>query len=192
MILITVDIIKEELPRKLNDYEKVYKLATKLQQHYFVTFSENRIYVLVDNDEDYFKICYMIILAINSEALTARLYISQSNEHVELNNLDVLNNKYQVFKLNTKLRKECLRNKTFRKSSSFAIRANHPMLDSILYSLSVLCFKHERNLELLNDKYYLKLTQIQIAEKYNISQVAVSKKLRSSNYEMFKMIVGRL
>ncbi len=192
MILITADIVNEGLPKKLSDYEQIYMFIVKLKETNFATIDNDRIIILLENEDDYFKTCFELILAINNEELIARLFISQSNEIVRLNQLNVNSNKYQVFKLNENLRKNTLKNRTYKLHQHFSIRAHHEMLDSILYSLSMLCFKHERNLDILYDKYFNRLTQNEIADKHQISQVAVSKKLKSNNYEMFKLIVSRL
>lgn len=191
MILITADIICD-LPKKLSDYEQVYLFLAKVRENNFATVEDNRLYILLNNSDDYFKLALELILALNRECLVAKLYVSQSNEAIELKRLDVINNRYQVFKLNNALRKQCIKNRSYKLTTHFTIRASHQTLDSILYSLSKLCFKYERNLDMVYDRYYLKLNQSQLAEKYNMSQVAVSKKLRSNNYEMFKLIVSRL
>lgn len=192
MILITAQVIEDNLPKKLVDYEQVYMFMAGLKDVPYCQIVDGSIYILLDNSQNYFKLCFDLILALNNEGLISRLYISQSNEQIDVATIEPLNNDYQVFKLNANLRKDCIGSKMHRKNKHFSIRAHHPTLDSILYSLSVLCFKYERNLQLLYDKYYLGLTQTEIATKHHISQVAVSKKLKSSNYEMFKMIVGRL
>lgn len=192
MILVTAEFKQDELEKKLENYEQIYLFISKIQENVFADICQNKIYLLLASSDDYFKLCFELILAINSENLIAKLYISQSNEAINLNGIDLENNNYQVFEQNKSLRKTCNNQKLPRKNKHFMIRAYHPTLDNILYPLSVLCFKYERNLELLYDKYYLNLTQSQVAEKYKISQVAVSKKLRSSSYEIFKTVVDRL
>ncbi len=189
MILIRTDINEET---DINSYEQIYLYINQLRTTSFAKVAENSIYVICNDDDDYFKICMDLILIINKLKLKAKLYISHSNEVIAINNLDPVTSENQIFKLNAKVRIQYLKNRTFRRNDHFLVRAHHPMLDSILYSLSQMCFKHDQNIELLYDKYYNRLTQNQIAEKHNLSQVAVSKKLKSNNYEMFKLIVSRL
>lgn len=189
MILITAEV--NNINKDIKDYESIYQYLGK-KELYYNQIKDNRMYLLVEDIEDYFKLCLELMIAFNSEKLVAKLYVSHSNEIINLTNLDVETTSYQVFKRNEVLRKTCKKNRNFNLNDHFVIRAHHQMLDSILYSLSVMCLKYERNFGLIYDKYYGHMTQRDIAEKYAITQAAVSKKLKSSNYEMFKLIVGRL
>lgn len=190
MILICIETTCFE--KAILDYENVYLYLKKNTEEFYSFVEDDIIYILIYNDQEYFKICLEMMLVLDNEELSAKFYISQSNELIDLS--DVVSDKmnYQVFNQNFEARKKYLKNRTFSKNNHFVIRAHHQMLDSILYSLSVMCFKYERNIEMLYDKYYGKMTQKEIANKYDITQAAVSKKLKSSNYEMFKLLVGRL
>lgn len=187
MILITAEV--SNLTREIKDYEAIYQYLVTSELSYYST-EEKLIYLLIDDTVDYFKLCMELMIAINNEELVAKLYVSHSNQAIDLNASN--KSKYQVFKRNQQLRKTCSQNRTFKINEHFVIRAHHQMLDSILYSLSVMCLKYQRNFGLIYDKYYNKMTQKQIADKYDITQAAVSKKLKSSNYEMFKLLVSRL
>lgn len=187
MILITVEV--SNLNKEIRNYEAIYQYLT-INNLYYYDIQSNLINILVQDSDDYFKVCMELMIAINNEALNAKLYISHSNEAITLTEIGTT--QYQVFIQNRELRKTCLNNRNFKMNDQFIIRAHHQTLDSILYSLSVMCLKYERNFELIYNKYYSKLTQKQIADKYNITQAAVSKKLKSSNYEMFKLLVSRL
>lgn len=189
MILINVEAIGSK--KAILDYEGLYLYLNRKETGITYLVENESVYLLVDEEIEYFKVCMEMMLALDNEGLGAKIYISQSNEQIDLNSIEITDN-YQVFIQNKEMKKKYLKNRTFDKSEHFVIRAHHQMLDSILYSLSTMCFKYERNLELLFDKYYNCMTQRQIANKYDITQAAVSKKLKSSNYEMFKLIVGRL
>lgn len=189
MILITAEV--NNINKDIKDYESIYLFLGK-KELYYNEIKNNRVYLLVEDLEDYFKLCLELMIAFNSEQLIAKLYVSHSNEIINITDIDVETSVYQVFKRNEQLRKTCKKNRNFKLNDHFVIRAHHQMLDSILYSLSVMCLKYERNFGLIYDKYYCQMTQKQIAEKYDITQAAVSKKLKSSNYEMFKLIVSRL
>lgn len=189
MILVTAEV--NNINKDVRDYESIYQFLAK-QELYYQVIKNNRIYILVEDTEDYFRLCMDLLIAFNHEQLVAKLYISHSNENINLAKLNVETSTYQVFKRNELLRNACKKNRNFNLNDHFVIRAHHQMLDSILYSLSVMCLKYERNFGIIYDKYYNHMTQKEIASKYDITQAAVSKKLKSSNYEMFKLIVGRL
>lgn len=187
MILITADV--SEITKDLKNYEAIYQFLLENDIFYF-DIDENIINVLIYDSEDYFKLSMKLIMAINEENLKAKVYIAHSNEYIKIS--DMCKKRPQVFKQNNELRENCLSSYSYKRNNHFIIRAHHQMLDSILYSLSFMCLKYERNFGIIYDKYYNELTQKQIANKYNITQAAVSKKLKSSNYEMFKVIVDRL
>lgn len=187
MILITADV--NNTTKHLNNYEAIYQFLITNDLFYYEV-KENLINILIYDNEDYFKLCMKLIMAINEENLKAKLYVAHSNEYVKLSEMS--KRLPYVFNQNDELRTSCLANYNYKRNNQFIIRAHHQMLDSILYSLSVMCLKYERNFGIMYDKYYNQLTQKQIANKHDITQAAVSKKLKSSNYEMFKLIVDRL
>lgn len=187
MILITVEI--EYATKGIRNYEAIYQYLT-MNDLYYYDVQSNLINILVQDNDDYIKLCMELMIVLNKEKLKAKLYISHSNEIINISDIEMI--EYQVFLQNRELRKTCLNNRDFKLNNKFVLRAHHQTLDSILYSLSIMCLKYERNLELIYDKYYNEMTQKQIADKYNITQAAVSKKLKSSNYEMFKLLVSRL
>lgn len=187
MILITAEV--ESATKDIRNYESVYQYLITNELCY-CDVQSNLINILVQDSNDYFKLCMELMIALNKEELKAKLYISHSNEIINI--ADIETREYQVFIQNRELRKTCLNNRDFKLNNNFIIRAHHQTLDSILYSLSIMCLKYERNFELIYDKYYNQMTQKEIADKYSITQAAVSKKLKSSNYEMFKLLVSRL
>ncbi|WOO89695.1 hypothetical protein R2F61_03025 [Mollicutes bacterium LVI A0078] len=192
MILIRSDIELGSSQSSIESIEQIYLHLNKLRASCFAQVYEESVYIICEDQDDYFKICMELILVLNKLNLNAKLYISHSNEVIDLNSLEIATTSYQIFKLNEAARKQYLKTRSFKRNEHYLIRAHHPMLDSILYSLSQMCFKHNQNIELLYDKYYNRLTQSQVAERHGLSQVAVSKKLKSNNYEMFKLLVSRL
>lgn len=190
MILIVAKVKEEELTSKLVDYEAVYKYVNGGTRAKFIQASDQEISVVVGDNEDYFKICFELILAFKQAGLKAKLFVSQSNEITTfpVENLQAL----KLYKSNLRFQKKCFNNRGFKINNHYLIRAEHETLDSILYMVSKLCFKHSRNLEIVYESFYMGLTQKEMANKYNISQVAVSKKLKSNNYDIFKLVVERL
>lgn len=190
MILIVAKIEEEDLTKKLVDYEAVYKYANVEANTKFIQVGDQEVSVVVEDEDDYFKICFDLILAFKQEGLKAKLFVSQSNETTKFP-IEYLRT-LKLYRSNLRFQKKCFSNRGFKINEHYLVRAEHETLDSILYMLSRLCFRHSRNLEIVYDAYYTGLTQKEIASKYNISQVAVSKKLKSNNYDVFKLVVERL
>ncbi len=188
MILISIHPTTSD--QLLTTKEELYNLKNTYRG--YIRITESRIDILTNSTKPNLKLCMEIMLILNSYQMTAKFYVSESNQQINLSELEVNFEELKVYKMNSKVEKQYLKNRNFRNLEKFVIRSSHDTLDSILYSLSKLCFKHNNNLDILYDKYYLQLSQKQIAEKYNMSQVAISKKLKSNNYEMFKLIVDRI
>ncbi len=188
MILISAITNSQEDSLLIN--EELYNLKNNYPG--FIRIEEGRIDILRNTTEPDIELCLRLMLILNQYNLKAKFYISESNQVIDQNQIELDFEQLKVFKMNNKIEKLYTKNRTFRNLDKFVIRSSHETLDSILYSLSMLCFKHEANLEILYDKHFLNLSQIEIATKHQISQVAVSKKLKSNNYEMFKLIVNRI
>ncbi len=188
--MILISVITNSQDESLLINEELYNLKNNYPG--FIRIEEDRIDILTNTVKPDIELCLRLMLILNQLNLKAKFYISESNQLIDQNHTELNLEQLKVFKMNNKIEKLYSKKRAFRNLDKFIIRSSHETLDSIVYSLSILCFKHEANLEILYDKYFLNLSQIEIASKHQISQVAVSKKLKSNNYEMFKLIVSRI
>lgn len=187
MILVTAEINNKT--KNLKDNVEIYRFLIGNDIYYY-NVTKDIIYILIFDTDDFLRLCINLIVVLNGERLKAKFYISYSNERIEKVNIE--RRVPLVFYHNKDLRKICLKNKAFRRSKDYLIRASPQTLDSLLYSLSIICLKNGRNVEYIYDHYYNELTQEQMARKHHMTQSAVSKKLKVNNYEMFKLLADRM
>ncbi len=200
MYLINADIINSK--RKSIDLNYVWRSENEFQalkQKYAI---ERRDFSIVAGDalriltidlKTVVFIAIELMVILKKYDLCSRFFISNSDKLYlddEYTNLSEPND--EIFYQNVNLEKNLKNDRDYYRLKQFTIRSTLPIEDNLLYSLSLLCFRKPEYIEYIYLHYCEHLTQSEIAAKFKISQVAVSKKLRSANYPYFKLTMNNL
>lgn len=194
--LITADVINSKVENKSlaqillkNDEIEKLRSENNIEKKNISIVAGDQLRVLCNSLYESIKIGIQIMVVLNKYDMLSRLFISHSEERINPNYSNLSEATGEVFFKNNDLENRVKKDREYYNLNQYTFRSSDVVDDIMLYGMSLICLKRADNIGILYDYHFKKLSQKEIANKYNISQAAVSKKLLSMNYSYFKLVL---
>ncbi|MFV0288223.1 MAG: hypothetical protein ACK5HR_02050 [Mycoplasmatales bacterium] len=197
MFLLTFDIIDSKQQEiKLIDVLKNQRYFNKLQQKYkinkknFQINEGDQIRILVHENFKILELILETLAYLGRSNLKVRVFITKgellSNDYQSLSELNA-----DIFYQNKKLERETKADSFLYSSKSCIIRYQNTnnLIDSLFLSISRLSLTKVENIAIIYQYIYENKTQQQLAKAYEVSQMAISKKLKKSEIYVLKKLI---
>ncbi len=202
MFLLSFDIIdSRKQSTKLGELAELNQLFIRLTKEYKLSRKQMQVHdgdqirILLVEAKSILKISFDILSFLAMHQLNARVFISNglvvTNEKLNISETDG-----PLFYRNRELEQKSKADQNYYRVKHSSIRyvgnSQSDLLDVLFQCLSKLAFKKATNISMIYQYYYLNANQNQLAEKLNITQVAVSSRLKNVNISLIEELLTQI